>query len=437
MSTKYTLRVRCASWDALESFYLQRVRPGALLGARVPFVPQSGDQVTVALELPDGIVFAIDGVVRELGETVQGRTPIMLRLIGFDSKTQERLEEMVWQGRRSEADQRAKSESEPPPEGGRRRRGTHSRPPPPTPHDAPLDIAIPSHLPPSGDHLTGDAAKLLAELRSELVRLNELGARDVVGVGKDAKATDVRTAYFALVRRFHPDVVSRYRSPALSHAASELSIFVNRAYDRVRSAVRAAGGKAVAGPAIRAELGWLIDIGDIEMANRAPAAREPARSFRVRLAPPAVAKPAVKIAPRAPTVPLSADSLFDDVSVAGVNPGGASLASKSLDESSAPQNNLSEVVAEAASAAERGELETAAQLYADALGLDPRDRKLRARYHATRGKQLLDEGDRVRATTQLELALTHDPDSRDAKTALAGLRQVGERKRRFSNWFKR
>lgn len=435
MSAKYTLRVRCASWQALESFYRDRIRPGALLGARVPFVPQRGDQVTVALELPDGIVVAIDGVVRELGETKEGKTPIMLRLVGFDNATIDRLKEMVREGLEASVTEPGKRVPVAVPKPAARGRRSPVRPPPPTPEDAPIDIAIPPFEPPASGELANDQRKLYEQLTTELERLRELGAREVVGVGSDASPLEVRAAYFELVRQFHPDAVAMHHSPALTHAASELSIFINRAYDRVRSAVRAADGQSVAGPAFRPELGWLIDMGDIAMAQAPP---EPSRpGFRVRLAPPPEAAKPEPVRQR--SAPLTADSLFDDLAsqVDESEPGRTALASRTLDDPGDRAENLSELVAEAASAAERGDLESAAKLFADALSCDPRDRKLRARYHAARGRQLLAAGDRVRATTQLEIALTHDPSSRDARSALDSLRGEGTRKRRFSGWFRR
>ena len=388
----YTLRARCADWDAVEGFYSQRVMPGGLLAARVPFVPQPGDRVTVALELPDGLVMAIDGAVRRVGPSRAGKTPIVIRLVGFGERAVARLEAMVADGRAAAA-----AAGISPPSG--RRKGS-ARPPPPRPEDAPVDIRIEPRAAPDPSTLSPEARAVYDELVRELERMRELGAAAVIGSEPGATLAEVRAAYIELVKSHHPDLLARHRSPAIAGAAEELFIFANRAYDRVRSAARSAGHAAVAGPAMRAELGWVIDVSDLGGGDR----------------------------PRS----LDAADLFGDVDDSA--PGDAAV---SLAGDEEPRMSMSELVAEAAAADARGDYARAAELFAEALQIAPRDRKLRARYHATRGRQLIARGDRVRATTQLELALSHDPDNRDAAEVLAGMREKPKRRRsRLTRWLR-
>lgn len=392
----YTLRARCPSWDAVEGFYTRSVMPGGLLAARVPFVPQPGDRVTLALELPNEMVMAIDGVVRKVSPTERGKTPIVVRLVGFGEKTIARLASMV-------AEARAEASAAPVPVPVARSRSRRVRPPPPTPEDAPVNIRLDPRDDPDPSQLGAEARAVYQMLVEELERLHELDAASVLGCEPGADLDGVRAAYFKRVKQLHPDVLARHRSPAIAHAAQELFIFVNRAYDRMRSAARAAGDTAFAGSAMRKETGWVVDLTD----------------FGEPLAAADLFRDVDETAPRGD----AAVAIIDDQPEPEVDDG----------EPAAP---LSELVAEAAAAAERGDFGRAAELYAEALGREPRDRKLRGRYHATRGRQLIGQGDRVRATTQLELALSHDPDNVVAAEALADIRGGGRKRRgRLSRWF--
>ena len=63
MATGRTLHVRCATWEQVEAFHTRKLRRGKLLSMKVPFQTQSGAHVTLGLELPNGVVIAIDGNV--------------------------------------------------------------------------------------------------------------------------------------------------------------------------------------------------------------------------------------------------------------------------------------------------------------------------------------------------------------------------------------
>ncbi len=61
--TPRLLRVRCARWDQVDAFLHKKLRPDGRLSMKVPFVAEPGAPVTVAIELPNQIVVALDGVV--------------------------------------------------------------------------------------------------------------------------------------------------------------------------------------------------------------------------------------------------------------------------------------------------------------------------------------------------------------------------------------
>ncbi len=56
-----TLHVRCGTWDEVTTFTSRKLRRGKLLSMKVPFTADVGASVTLGLELPNGLVIAIDG----------------------------------------------------------------------------------------------------------------------------------------------------------------------------------------------------------------------------------------------------------------------------------------------------------------------------------------------------------------------------------------
>jgi DnaJ domain len=260
-----SLVLKCPTWDHVESFYTRKVKPGGALSARVPFHPAPGEIVTIALELPDQLVIALDGEVEESLPAGDGKkAAVVLRMVGLTESMLRRLEALV-------ADGRGERE-EPGAEANRRRASIvpppalsveESIPPPPLPIDAPVDELVEPPVMPTADQVPDRARPVFDELSRELARLRDAPAHDVLGVKWDAEADAIRRAYFAATKRLHPDALARHRSAAIQQLASEVFIHVNRAYDRMRDAAVARGAAIAAGPDLLPHSGWMAGLEDL------------------------------------------------------------------------------------------------------------------------------------------------------------------------------
>ncbi len=358
-----TLKVRCPTWDHVEAFYTRKLQDRNVLSIRVPFQPECGVAITVALELPNADVLAIDGAVTSArAATGGGRATVAIELLDFDA-LRSRLTELVSQARASAVRQPSTSPVRQPP----------VEPPPPEPSDAPVDEPLaPPWVPTLADVPIAQRG-VFAALESTLVAMREAAAHEVLEVVWDAGVDEVRRAYLAMSRRYHPDVLGRYRSAAIRHLAQEVFIYVNRAYDRMRDAAVARGCAIAAGPALLPHDGWLAGWGDL------------------------------------------------DSDIAGQRPSAAERSSE-LDVQS--------LTARARQSFDSGDYAAAQEALAAALHADPRDRSLRALYHASVGYAALASGNTARASTQLEAAVAHDGGCEPALQGLERLRREHPHRRR-------
>jgi hypothetical protein len=252
--TARTLHVRCTTWEQLDTFLTRKLRKGKLLSMKVPFATAPGATVTLGLELPNGVVIAIDGTISRASAveapankatTDPAKTWIEIELRGLTDDVLSRIKAM--------ASSRATPE------------------PAPAPPPAPLRRSA-SLL---GEELPADERELFQKLSTELRRLRAAPVHEVLGVEREASAEDVRRGWKNLVRRHHPDLVARRGAPAITHLAEELTILSNRAYDRLRVALVAEGRAASFGPTLTSPPGWLVGFEDISSAPVATAAARP------------------------------------------------------------------------------------------------------------------------------------------------------------------
>jgi hypothetical protein len=383
-----TLKVKCPTWQHVETFYERKLRPDKTLTIRVPFNPQEGSNVTLGLQLPDGSVTAIEGKVLGVMASPSGKkAAIRLHLHGMTEEVLGRLRAQVEASRKDSptahdrmmasagAERMVPGRSDP---ALRRNSQTAvpTMPPAPLPEDAPIDEVVDMPSAPVADQVSEFERDVFMQLEAELKQLKECAAHEVLGVTPDAEVVHIRHAYFARTKHFHPDLFARYRSPVIMYMAQEVFIYINRAYDRMRDAAVAAGRAVLAGPALLPHDGWLAGLDDISAAEPVAGAGREAGEGRAR--------------------PLGQ-----------------------------VQGTAEELMA-------AGDYEGAREHVADALHADPRNRQLRALYYVVGGKQALSAGDTVLASSQFEAALAHDHDCAEARAALDELRARGQHSGVFS-----
>jgi curved DNA-binding protein CbpA len=397
-----TLKVKCPTWQHVETFYSRKLRKDKTLTLRVPFQPEEGTQLTIGLELPDGEVINVPGTVIgvEAGEDGE-RNAMRLFLHGLDATLLERLKVMVASARSTtsldpvpprhaaKAGARASTAPAAPPSAtlGPSRSGPTFMPaattlPASKPEDAPVDELVEPPVEPTADDVSEYERDVFLYLEGELRRLRQSAAYEVLGVDEHADVTALRAAYFELTKQFHPDLFARYRSHAILHMAQELFIHINKAYDRMRNALVAAGHAIVAGPALIPHEGWLAGMDDIHGPGD--------------------------------------ERSFDSARMAAPQRGGRSVPEHIEDQPSGRQG-ISDLLA----LVRTGKFEEARERVAAALHFDPRDRRMRALYHVISGRELMAAGEETAAATQFEAALAHDRNCREAREAIEELRATG------------
>jgi hypothetical protein len=373
MAGARTLHVRCTTWDQVEVFHTRKLRRGKLLSMKVPFRSEPGAEVTLNLELPNQVVIVIEGTVLKSSpveadpkssKADAGKTWLEVELVGF-------TEEVIARIRRMAAGAAPEPEPEPEPE---------AEPEPPPPRVSRTTSAQ------IADELPADERLVFQQLSAELRRLRSVAVHDVLGVERDADADEIRRGWMDLVRRHHPDLVARRNAPAITHLAEEITILINRAYDRLRVALVAEGRATSVGPALNPPPGWLVG--------------------------------------------------FDDISSTG-SVMRAKLAQTLSTTGNAPQVDAIETVPPSVSQVQGGEAfelraramlcdgdsANAQEVLAAALCVYPRSRPLRSLYYVASAISALAKGEVMRATSQLETALAHHEQCTEAAAILELMRR--------------
>ncbi len=374
MASGRTLHVRFTTWEQVEAFHARKLRRGKLLSMKVAFQAAIGAEVTLGLELPNGVVIAIDGTVLKAspiaGDT---KTWTEIELVGFTEDVLFRIKAMANSGQTAPA-------------------------PAPAPPPPPAPRARAASIPPE---ITGDERQLFQTLTAELRRMRQLAVHEVLDVPRDADADAVRRGWMTLVRRHHPDLVARHQAPAVSHLAEEITILGNRAYDRLRSALVAEGRATSIGSVVQEPAGWLVGFEDLSSVDGSPLRPNSKSRPGFGRSTPATGVPtAVAAAPSAPvTAPVAAP--------AGGVEGGEAF----------------ELRARAMLGA--GDAYNAQEVLAAALCVYPRSRPLRSLYYVASAVSALQKGEVMLATSQLETALAHHESCREAGVILEHVRKHG------------
>lgn len=362
MAGARTLHVKCTTWDQVDLFVTRKLRKGKFLSMKVPFATKVSAPVTLALELPNQLVIAIEGVVQR-ASAVEGdaaKTWIDIELVGLTEDVLARIRKMA-KGDDEEQEEPESYELE----------ADEPAPAAPVRRSQAMDVV---------GELPMDERELFLHLSGELRRLRQAAVHEVLGVARDAEAEQVRTAWKALIRRLHPDLVAQREAPAITHLAEELTILANRAYDRLRSALVAEGRGATAGPTLSAPPGWLVGFDDIR-SDRTPA---PTPS-------------------RAPIGPKPAAAPSDGNTTTG---------------SEAFEQRARQMLGQ-------GDASTAREVLAAALVVHPRSRPLRSLYYVATALAALQDGEVMLAQSQLETALAHHDQCIEAAQMLDHIRKFG------------
>ena len=354
MAAGRTLHVRCATWEQVEAFHSRKLRRGKLLSMKVPFQATTGAQVTLGLELPNGVVVAIDGNVLKTSP-VEGdtKTWIEVELVGFTEDVLARIRAI-----QSSAESVARPAPAPPP------------PPPLKPRVITKDK----------EPQLSDERQVFHQLTAELRRMRQLAVHDVLGVSRDADAETVRLAWMDHVRRHHPDLVARYHAPAITHLAEEITILINRAYDRLRAALVAEGRALTIGSTLQHPSGWLVGFEDLSSVDGSPVKRVTG------------SQPKIETEPRTATPPPASMQ------------GGEAFEAR------------------ARAMLHEGDPNNAQEVLAAALCVYPRSKPLRSLYYVASAMAALYKGEMMLAISQLETALAHHNECTEAAKILDEIR---------------
>ena len=363
MAPGRTLHVRCATWEQVEAFHTRKLRRGKLLSMKVPFQTNNGAPVTLGLELPNGVVIAIDGTVLK-ASPIEGdtKTWIEIELVGFTEDVVARLRSLA-KGAKS-TDQVVKPAPAPPP-------------PPQLPRKSTRNLEPPS-----------DERALFQQMTAELRRLRALPVHEVLGVPRDADADIVRAAWMSLVRHHHPDLVARHNAPAITHLAEELTILLNRANDRLRVALVAEGRATTIGSTLQHPSGWLVGFEDLSSVDGSPVKRTDTR-------------------PKGTPIPVQNSPATITTPPPNVQQGGDAFETR------------------ARAMLQQGDANNAQEVLAAALCVYPRSRPLRSLYYVASALAAIYKGEMMLATSQLETALAHYSECKEAAAILEEIRKHG------------
>jgi len=367
MAGPRTLHVRCTTWEQVEVFHTRKLRRGKLLSMKVPFRSDPGAEVTLNLELPNQVVIVIEGTVLKSSpiepdpkatRSDAGKTWLEVELIGFTEEVVARIRRMA-----------AGAAPEPEPE------SESELPLPPPPR-------VSRTTSPRPDDLPADERALFAQLTVELRRLRSVAVHEVLGVARDAESEDIRRSWMDLVRRHHPDLVARRNAPAITHLAEEITILINRAYDRLRVALVAEGRATSVGPALNPPPGWLVGFDDISSTGSV------ARAKLAQVVQTTGNAPQVETIP--PPSQVQGGEAFE-------------LRARAM---------LGD-----------GDSHNAQEVLAAALCVYPRSRPLRSLYYVASAITALAKGEVMLATSQLETALAHHEQCTEAAAILELMRR--------------
>jgi tetratricopeptide (TPR) repeat protein len=255
-----TLRIKCPTWDHVVDFYTVKIKDRRTLSVRLPFNPRPRSTITIALELPNDMVIAVDAVAERVQPAADGKRAAVRLVLRDASEMIGRLETLVSDGGGVVADA-PKPRPVVTPAVARRPPAVST--PIAIPMDAPINEVIEQPPPPTIDQVGKDQRNVFMRLEKVLGSMREAAAHEVLGVPWGASVAQIRNAYCDLTKNYHPDLFARHQSAAILFLAQEVFIQINKAYDRMRDAAAAAGEAIISGSALVPHDGWFAGFDDL------------------------------------------------------------------------------------------------------------------------------------------------------------------------------
>lgn len=368
------LRIRCTSWDQVAAFYSRKLRKQRFLSLRVPFAAEKNVPVTVGLELPTGVVVALDGVVRSVTLHADNPHPMVeLELTGDIAAQVARLQEMVLAAAM--------------PGGGTSAAETPSDDVMPA-----VDVGeepLPGAPQPDAGEDGADVAVAISRrlsvrsLDHRLAALRDMTVSQVLGIAADATYEQAMAARLRLRREFGV-VYNRPTFAAFRQVNEEILILVERAFTQ-----------------------FVLSLGD--------AAAHRLRNYRVLVEQGSyfLGEGPDRSDVEIPATPsLNVEALFGDMmSVIGDD------ASREV-AISGQRNPTNDALSKSRRLLANGEPEQARTVLTAALREEPKSRALRALFHVAGAVVALQAGNGAQAISQLETATLYDEACREAKALL-------------------
>src|SRR5688500_629530 len=147
----------------------------------MPQPPTVGQPVTVALVLPNGLVFAMDGEVAKVGALEDtGKAPVAMKLSGLTAEARLRLVRLVDEGRRGSSPNLTAELA------GIVAAASNTPVPSPQPSDAPVDEPVAPLVEPEAGQVEHAEKPVFMELVEIRRRHEQLSAHEVIGVAEEA-----------------------------------------------------------------------------------------------------------------------------------------------------------------------------------------------------------------------------------------------------------
>ena len=404
-----SIKLRCASWRQVAAIYERDLLRNALF-LRSAAPPPVGTAVRINLTLPTQTLIVLNGSIAEhIGPGgLDGRGP------GVDINLHNVPHSALWliESALSSARKSGTLGTSPVRPGGA------SQPSKPK--------AVSEHDIETNSDLVAAEGGLLTALQEELAAFRKLDPFKVLGVGYDAHDNEVRAAFAALTKRFHPDRYLRYESDEAYRTASEIFILVRNAYQHLDSAAKRARTREVLERRRAAR-----HQGATRPAGARPRPRPAGEA--VRRPAPAPPTPRTGVAIEGPTLPRSKPGQAPSrTSASQSGPTAAPAAAPA--EGGAPDH-----VERGFALIERGKSREARELFKMANLRNRNDRQARIGLELAEGLVALEERDRLEAAQRFEVVLELDPDNEHAISKLAEMRQqaTNERKDHMARLLKR